>query len=481
MASKLSVAKRIEERKRLINQNIKAINAYNTYNINTLKTYQNVIDKEYDYATGRACLYDKISKSKVYINQNLGYKEQEDAIRALVRAREDDVTQDQVLQRLTNNHVEPQAVLHRDVVPDRKGWLVPAETVKLSIDPDLRERGIHLLRLALSKPTQTITVARQVREILGMNFIGNLPWEAAPDWETCKALKDLGLFERKGALEYKLAHGGNDARDLKLSTQLDANGQSYTDVHFSITEAGRNLITALNQADPSYMVAANHTLVGEAGMRALHVLFQYNGTMEFMVPLDLFDTDRRLQKLINLEVIRLNNAQIHITDRNYLTSLTLTAKGAQMVKLAVESGWTGWSMAPWETQREAKAAKYFIEMISRVEDEVIDYQAQAVVMPQIASTRRGRGGFGMTARRFGGQVGERTDFRWVGRKATQSIELWQPEIEDAEFEEVRAVSQGNVALGTTVKMHVYTTATTATNNGTVVSFPHRMAGHGTKI
>lgn len=483
MSSKLEVAKRLKERQTLLTKN------YNTYTFTT-NTYQKYIKEMYCDRLDQKYLFDEVTKSKVYINQNLGYKSHEDAIRALVRAREDYVTQDQVLQRLSPVHgvdtsaelmklmapkgapSGPSSIQVRDVMADAN---IPPAPPKLAIDPDLRERGIQLLRLALSKSDQTIVIARQVREILGMNFIGNLPWEVAPDWEACKALRDLGLLERKSNLIFKLAHGGNHAGDLKLSTQLDANGQTYTDVHFSITEAGRHLITALNEADPAYMVAANHTLVGEAGMRVLQIFYQHQGTMTIPLGLDFLNAESRLQKLINLEVLKLNAAEINIQDRQYQTSLTLTAKGAQMVKLALESGWSGWTLAPWETQREIKALKYVLEMLERLEDEVVDYQAQVVVMPQIASTRRGRGGFGMTARRYGGQVGEHTSFRWVGRKTTQSIELWQPEIHDAEFEEVRAVSQGNVAIGTTVTAHVYTTATAATTNGTVVVFPGRKA------
>jgi hypothetical protein len=475
----------------------KSRNVYKTHIQSIEKSIQNsypkYVKEMYDDILDQKYLLDDYTKNKVYRTQDIGYKSKYEEIESL---RRDIATLERSRKemglstnQLTRHTLELEAAVaqvqpRREVEPDKNGWLVPIkapEPPRLNIDPDLRKRGIEILRLALSKPDRSIAIARQVREIMGMNFIGNLPWEAALDWEVCKALKDVGLLARRDALEMKLAYGGNAVSDLKIKTSLDANGQTYTDVYFRITDEGVALIDALNEADPGFMLARNHALVGEAGMRALQIFYQHQGVAVLSLGLDLLDADRRLQKLITLELLKINSAEINVQDRQYRTSLTLTAKGAQMVKLALESGWTGWSVAPWETQRETKALKYLLEMLARLEDEVVDYQAQVVVMPQIASTRRGRGGFGMTARRYGGQVGEHTSFRWVGRKTTQTIELWQPEIEDAELEEIQTAKMGNVGIGTTHKIAVYTTATAATTNGTVVRFPVGTRVGGIKI
>lgn len=467
-------------------------NTYNTYNKYINEMYDKKFIREmYDEVLAQKYLLDDISKNKVYRNQDIGYKSKYEEIESL---RRDIATLERSRKemglstnQLTHHTLELEAAVaqvqpRREVEPDKKGWLVPIkppEPPRLNIDPDLRERGIEILRLALSKPDRSIAIARQVREIMGMNFIGNLPWEAALDWEVCKALKDVGLLERRNTLEMKLAYGGNSASDLKIKTSLDANGQTYTDVYFRITDEGVALIDALNEADPGFMLDRNHALVGEAGMRVLQILYQHEGKVSLPLDLDLMDADRRLQRLISLEVLRLNTATIHSSDRTYMVDLHLTAKGSKIIKLAVDSQWTGWNVAPWENQREAKAIKYLGEMLAQVEDDVLDL-GNKVVMPQIASTRRGRAGFGMTAKRFGGQVSEHTAFRWVGRKTTQTIELWKPEIEDAEFEEVAMVSQNNVSFGSH-PIKVYTKATPSTTMGTVVSFPGRMPGHGTKI
>lgn len=433
----------------------------NKYTTSAYDAYQDSINDLMEYHSE----YEKqklLYQTQVYKTSKTEYDQKE----MLVRIKEDSLRGEANRNNLPNQQITYDNIWSGGLTSNQ---LVKSSPPTLRIDTDLRERGIEILRLALNKPDKKIHIARRVRRIMGMNFIGNLPWEESQDWEACKALRDMGYLERTSQSMFVLKNGGMQVNDLQLDTRLDANGEAYTDVAFLITESGSKLIEELNEADPSFMVARNHGMVGEAGMRFLQMLLRNKGTLDLEIPLDLLDSDRRLQKLINHKLVHLTQASIQIEAKKYLVKLSLTQAGGQMVTLALRSNWVGYTGgAPWEPQRLAKDCQYAIEMLEQLNDDVLDYQEPLVVMPQIASTRKGRGGFGMTAKRFGGLVGDHTSLRWVGRKTTQAIELWKPEIQDAEFEEVPPAKAIGTGVNYPVKVAFTTAATTSTN---VLKFP----------
>ena len=301
------------------------------------------------------------------------------------------------------------------------------------IEKHLRERAIEVLRLADSRANGQVTIARAVRQVLGIKVTGNLPWENTPQRDTLVALSEQGYLDRKG----RGAEG------------LDSNGQAYVDAVFEITRGGRDFIERYNSLDAQWLGEQSVDRLGDAGLRALQVLTDHQGALSFDLTLDFLTSSPRLQKLIDRNCINVVSAASRLETASYVLDFRLTQTGHQHLQRALASGWRGWNAEPWSRDYQAKSRQYFLDMLQRSSDKVDEFvpAPAAAVVPQLASTRRGRGGFGMTARRFG-NISEPTSFRYRGRRS-QEIELFDhSHMVDADFVHIKDVTHQHNSFAT---------------------------------
>lgn len=279
----------------------------------------------------------------------------------------------------------------------------------LPIERALRDRATEILRAAHLSDHKTIRIARPVRVFMGRNFVGNLPWEPALDWDACKALKDYDFIERM---------------DPNVGDQyvFDMNDQLCLEVKFKLTSKAQDYIEYVLSSDPQYVLNTIQNKIGDAGLQILQILSIVGGVVAVELPLDNMGKDSRLQRLINHKAVTVGQADINVDQRSYVIRLALRQAGVELLDQATKSGWN-LALAPWTLNRADQTREKVLQLLTQPLDEVVNLAPQPII-PLVASTRKGRGGFGMTARRLDGRISDHTSFRWKGRPQISTIETW---------------------------------------------------------
>lgn len=257
-------------------------------------------------------------------------------------------------------------------------------TMSKSVVDVLKDGGADVVLFAhLKKEDKRIQIARPIRSILGINFIGNLPWEHPGDYLLMKRLVDEGIFTLEGK-----------------TTKQSADGQ-YADFTFNLTKAGLRYAEQLLESDPKWIVDNQVKIAGLVSMLFCSIV-QRNPTAAWSVKINS-RASNRIQRLVDTGLLNVERMELDFANNAYVIQFGASENVTKFKEAAQKINWfNGYRLSVADG----------VDYLNSETEEIIHPVIPLVPVKgrERLASRIGRGGFGMSSKTFG-RVSEGTSFR----------------------------------------------------------------------